>query len=54
MFNILDEKKNETLMMLMSKLTRKNSEVDFALNSQSILIELSENENTYNKLIATI
>ena len=24
MFNILEEKKNETLMMLMSKLTRKN------------------------------
>ena len=54
MFNILEEKKNDTLMMLMSKLTRKNSDVDSALNSQTILVELSENENTYNKLISTI
>lgn len=54
MYCILEDKKSETIMMLLSKLSRRNEDVEFALNAQAVLFDLSENENTYSRLLQTI
>ena len=49
---ILEEKKKDTIMMLLSKLTRRNRDIEESLNSQTVLVELSENESTFPLLIS--
>ena len=52
MSNILDEKKSEVIMMLLSKLSRRCLDMEESLNAQTILCELSENETSFQKLLS--
>lgn len=48
---VLNAKKQEIIGLLLRWLSRNNEDFEFALNAYSILMEISENENTYGNLI---
>jgi hypothetical protein len=51
MYQVLEAKKQEVVEYLISKLSSKNTNFEECLNAHTILIELTENETTYSKLV---
>lgn len=51
MFQVLETKKQEVIQYLIQRLSSKNPDFEECLNAHSILIELTENEQTYSKLV---
>ena len=51
MHAVLSQKKQEVVALLIQSLTAQNKDVEKCLNAHYVLAELSDNENTYGKLV---
>jgi hypothetical protein len=51
MYLILQEKKQEVIQYLISRLSSKNTDIEQTLNAHTILLELTDNDATYGKLV---
>jgi hypothetical protein len=51
MYKVLADKKQHVIEYLIHKLSAANKDFEQCLNAHTILVELTDNENTYGKLV---
>jgi small nuclear ribonucleoprotein (snRNP)-like protein len=51
MYQVLQKKKQEVVEFLIQRLTIHNKDIEQCLNAHAVMVELTDNENTYGKLV---
>lgn len=51
MYEVLNQKKQEVVDFLISKLSYHNKDLEQTMNAHSVLLELADNEQTFGKLV---